>query len=155
MLSDGSIISCSIFDTSGSERFRSLNENFFRKADGCILVYDITNEKSFEEIKEYYIPKIKEICIKDIKTILLGNKIDMENERIISEEEGINLAAENKFIFKETTSLETSNVFNAFQTIIELTNFDIKKRGKSDNETIKINKKHHIKKNSKNKNKCC
>ena len=156
MLSDGSIIYCSLVDTGGTERFRSINENYFRKADGCILVYDITNERSFDEIKEYYIPSIKEKCIKNIKTILLGNKIDKENERKVSEEEGIQLALENDFLFKETTCTENSNIFNAFQTIIEMTNFDIKKRGKNDNETIKINRKtHKINKNKKNKKKCC
>ena len=118
MLSDGSIIYCTIVDTNGTERFRSLNENYFRQADGCILVYDITNEKSFEEITDYYIPKIKEKCRNNIKTILLGNKIDKENERKISEEEGIQLALENNFNFKETTCTEKSNVSLAFQTII-------------------------------------
>ena len=150
LLSDGSIIYCSLVDTGGTERFRAINENYFRKADGCILVYDITNEKSFAEIKEYYIPKIKEKCIKNIKTILLGNKKDKENERVISEEEGLTLALENQFMFKETTCTENSNVFNAFQIIIEFTNFDMKKRKRNDNETIKINKKAQ-----KKKKKCC
>ena len=156
MLSDGSIVCCSLLDTGGTERFRAINEGYFRKADGCILVYDISNERSFNEIKEYYIPRLKEKCIKNIKTILLGNKRDKENERQVSEEKGIELALENQFIFKETTCTENSNILNAFQTIIEMTNFDMKKRGKNDIETIKINKKNHKKnKNKKNKKKCC
>ena len=155
MLSDGSIVYCSLVDTSGTERFRSINENYFRKADGCILVYDITNERSFDEIKEYYIPKLKEKCIKNIKTILLGNKLDIENERKVSQEEGIKLALENQFMFKETTCTENSNIFNAFKTIIEMTNFDMKRRGKNDNETIKINRKTHKKNKKKNKKKKC
>ena len=67
MLSDGSIINCIILDTGGAERFRAINENYYRKADGCILVYDITSEKSFNELKEYYIPKLKEKCKENIK----------------------------------------------------------------------------------------
>ena len=86
MLSDGSIISCSLLDTSGTERFRAINESYFRQADGCVIIYDITNEKSFEELKEYYIPKLKDKCKKNIKTILLGNKSDRENERKLSKE---------------------------------------------------------------------
>ena len=78
ILSDGSIIYCSLLDSSGTERFKSINESYFRKADGCILVYDITNKNSFNEIKNYYIPNIKEKCIKNIKTILLGNKNDTD-----------------------------------------------------------------------------
>ena len=153
MLSDGSIINCKIVDTGGAERFRSLNENYYRKSDGCVLVYDITNEKSFDELKEYYIPKLKEKCKENIKTILLGNKSDLENERKIPSEEGAQLALDNNFIFKETTCFERTNVANAFQTIIEMTNFDMKRRERADNETIKINNK--SKKNKNGRKKCC
>lgn len=152
MLSDGSIINCKILDTGGAERFRALNENYYKKADGCILVYDITCEKSFNEIKEYYIPKLKENCKENIKTILLGNKSDKEDERIISPEEGAQLALENNFIFKETTCFERTNVANAFQTIIEITNIDMKRRERENNGTIKINKKS---KKSNGKKTCC
>ena len=153
MLSDGSIINCTILDTGGAERFRALNENYYRQADGCILVYDITSEKSFNELKEYYIPKLKEKCKENIKTILLGNKSDMEDERKIPSEEGAQLALENNFIFKETTCFENINVSNAFQAIIEMTNFDMKRRERLDNETITINKKSKKKINVKKK--CC
>ena len=155
MLSDGSLIYCSLIDTSGTERFRAINENYFRQADGCVIVYDITNEKSFEELKDYYIPKLKEKCKKNITTILLGNKIDKEDERKVSKKDGMKLATDNNFIFKETTCIEKTNVANAFQTIIEMTNFDMKRRGISDNETIKINKKYHKKKYKHNKKSCC
>ena len=130
ILSDGTIIDCSILDTNGTERFRALNENYFRQADGCIIVYDITNQKSFDEITEYYIPKLKDKCKENITTILLGNKSDKEDERIISIEQGIQLALDNNFIFKETCCNERTNVSNAFQTIIEMTNSDMKKREK-------------------------
>ena len=153
MLSDGSIINCTIVDTGGAERFRALNENYYRQADGCVLVYDITCERSFKELKEYYIPKLKEKCKENIKTILLGNKSDLEDERKISSEEGAQLALENNFLFKETTCLERTNVANAFQTIIEMTNFEMKRRERLDNETIKINKKSQKKPNGKKK--CC
>lgn len=153
ILSDGSIIYCSLLDSSGTERFKSINESYFRKADGCILVYDITNKNSFNEIKNYYIPNIKEKCIKNIKTILLGNKNDREEDREVSKEEGIELSLKNNFIFKETSFSDNSGIFKAFETIIELTNLDSIKRGKRDNITIKINRKNH-KKKKKNK-KCC
>ena len=118
------MIKCSIHDTNGEEKFNSLTGNFFRKADGCIFVYDITNKKSFEEIKNIYIPKIKEKCKKDVKTILLGNKSDLDYLREVSIDEGIKLALENNFYFKETSCIENKNVADAFQTIIEISNFD-------------------------------
>ena len=154
MLSDGSIIDCNILDTNGTERYRALNENYFRQADGCIIVYDITNQRSFDEIKDYYIPKIKDKCKENITTILLANKKDKDNERKISIEQGNQLAFENNFIFKETSCSERTNVSDAFQTIIEKTNLDKKLRQGFDNVTIKINKKNHknLKKGNKN---CC
>ena len=58
-LSDGSIIGCTIFDTNGTDRYRFLNETYYKKSDGCLIVYDITNRRSFDEIEKYYIPKLK------------------------------------------------------------------------------------------------
>ena len=54
-------------DTAGQERFRSINTSYYRKADCCLLVYDITNRKSFEEIENYFNEKIKEKCKKIYK----------------------------------------------------------------------------------------
>ena len=53
-----------IYDTAGQEKFKSLNENYYKKADGCLLVYDITSLASFEECKNYYKNNISEKCKK-------------------------------------------------------------------------------------------
>ena len=153
-LSDGSIIECSILDTNGTERYRALNENYFRQADGCIIVYDITNQRSFDEIKEYYIPKLRDKCKENITTILLGNKKDKENERKISIEQGNQLAFENNFLFKETCCSERTNVSDAFQTIIEKTNLQLKiKQTIDSNKSITISRKNHN--NSRIRRNCC
>ena len=54
-------------DTAGQERFKAINTSYYRKADCCLLVYDITNRKSFEEIENYFNEKIKEKCKKIFK----------------------------------------------------------------------------------------
>ena len=64
-LSDGSIVNVRIMDTSGQERYRAINSIYYRQADCCLLVYDITNKKSFEECK-YYSQQIKERCKENI-----------------------------------------------------------------------------------------
>ena len=109
-LSDGSVVNCLIYDTAGQERYNSINESYYQKADAILLVYDISNRKSFEQIKNYYLPKIEENCKKKIPIILLGNKADKENEREVSIEESIELAVEHKFKFKETSCLKNENV---------------------------------------------
>ena len=50
-LSDGSLVKCYLYDTNGQEKFGALSDNYYRKADGCILVYDITNKESFNSFK--------------------------------------------------------------------------------------------------------
>ena len=74
-------------DTTGQERFKSLSFNIIKNADGVILMYDITNKESFESIPEW-IKNVTEEKGNDFPKILLGNKIDKENKRILSYEEG-------------------------------------------------------------------
>ena len=154
-LSDGSLIKCQIRDTAGQEQFRSLGINYYRDADCCLLVYDITSKRSFEEIKTFYIKEIKENCKKDIKVILLGNKTDLEGtERKVSPEEGANLALENGYIFMESSCAHNTNVADAFVTLIEKTNIEMRKNESiNGDQTLKLNEKKNKKDN--NKKGCC
>ena len=69
------------YNLSEKQKFNSLNESYYKKADAALLVYDITNQESFDKIKDYYRPKIKQFCKKNIHIILLGNKTDKEELR--------------------------------------------------------------------------
>ena len=113
-----------IYDTAGQERFNAINESYYQKADAILLVYDISDRKSFEQIKNYYCPKIEELCKKNIPIILLGNKTDKENERKVTLEEGASLAVKHKFKFKETSCLKNENVADAFEALIEIWNVE-------------------------------
>ena len=97
-LSDGSLVNVEFLDTARQERYRTLNNQYYRKADACLLVYDISNKISFQSIKNYYKREIKEKCKDDIKIILLGNKTDLEDQREVSSIEGADFAFE-KIIF--------------------------------------------------------
>ena len=127
------------------ETFRSLNETYYRNAHSCLLVYDISKKKSFDDCKGYFYKKLKENCGKDIPVILLGNKTDLENERKVPTKYGVEFAKKKNFIFMETSALKNENVADAFETLIELTHREIiKKRNelgikeKKDNITISI-----------------
>lgn len=135
-------------DTCGQERYDSINSSYYRDADCCLLVYDITSEKSFEKIKDYYVGEIKANC-KNIKNVvLLGNKSDLEEQRKISEDEGVKLAQKNKYIFMETSCKDNYNVSDAFATLIEMTNKNLIKNQRyktfrvkgQRNETVNENK---------------
>ena len=137
-------------DTAGEEAFRSITTGYYRRADCCLLVYDITKNSSFEEIKNYYNEQLKEKCKKDASVVLLGNKTDLEDQRQVPSEEGAALALENEYIFMEASCLKNTNVANAFETLIEITNINVKKNQKNE---VKLEKNITIKKNEKRKGK--
>ena len=139
-------------DTSGQERFDAINYSYYKDADCCLLVYDITQRKSFEKIKEYYIPKLKDYCKVIIKVALLGNKTDLKDQRQITHEEGLALSQEKGFIFMESSCKDNYNVSDAFATLIEMTNKDMIKGQKFQNFKIQ-GKRNQI--NEQKKNKCC
>ena len=124
-LSDGSIVNVRIMDTGGQERFEALNSKYYKDADCCLLVYAINSKDSFERIKDYYIKQLNENNKSIIKVMLLGNKTDLEEERVISKEDGTNLAEKYGYIFKETSCVDNYNVSDAFSTIIEMTNMEM------------------------------
>ena len=78
-------IKLKIFDTTGQERYRNLALNFLKGSDGAILLYDITNDYTFNSLKNYYIKYIEEIN-PYIKYIIAGNNCDLDNCRMISRE---------------------------------------------------------------------
>lgn len=141
-----------ILDTAGHEKFKSICEQYYKQADGCLLVYDISKRSTFDEIKDYYKEKVKEKCKEDIKIILLGNKIDLEDKREVPSEEGANFAAENGYMFMETSCLQNKYVADCFETLIEIVGREAKEKNQTndDEEAIRIvksNKKNKIKKN--------
>ena len=110
-------------DFFGQKNYRSVVCDKYPCADGIILVYDITDRLSFEECENYYDIKIKDLCQKNIKKILLGNKSDLEDYRVIKTEEGLNFAEEYGYKFGEISCKYNKNVFKAFEEfIIEVIN---------------------------------
>ena len=106
-----------IFDTAGQERFRSLASNYIRKANGILLVYDISDKNTFLNI-ENWMTSIKEESSDTIPIILIGNKCDLDEQRKIQKEEGEQFANNNNLKFFETSCKDGDNVENCF---IELT----------------------------------
>ena len=149
-LNDGSYINCEILDTGGQERYRALNRIYYRRAECCILVYDITNLQSFEECKKFYKKEIKNYCNEDIKVILIGNKTDLEEQRVVSKKEGADFAEVNNYYFKETSCITLINVSDAFETIILMTNNDMIKKG-----TVIYEQKMDLKTYKQKQKKCC
>ena len=126
---DGSHVNVEILDTGGQEIYNALNRQYYRRADCCVLVYDITNEDSFKEWKNYYHKEIINNCKKDIKVILVGNKTDLEDKRKVKKEDGVKLAEKYNYYFKETSCEKNYGVADVFETIILMTHNDMVKNG--------------------------
>ncbi|KAF7990677.1 hypothetical protein HCN44_000482 [Aphidius gifuensis] len=109
-------IKLQVWDTAGQERFKSITTAYYRGAHGIILVYDVTDEKSFENIKEW-MRLIKTHASEDVEKILLGTKCDLENQRKVTTERGKQLAVECGMKFLETSPRMDINIEEAFYTI--------------------------------------
>ncbi|KHN76400.1 Ras-related protein Rab-8B [Toxocara canis] len=113
---DGKKIKLQIWDTAGQERFRTITTAYYRGAMGIMLVYDITNEKSFDNIKNW-IRNIEEHASSDVDRMIIGNKCDVEERRQVSRERGEQLAIEYGTKFLETSAKGNINVEEAFFTL--------------------------------------
>ena len=106
------------WDTAGQERYKSLNKIYFQRVQGIILMYDITNRESFENLDSWR--NLIFDNVDNIPVALIGNKLDIADEkRIVEVEEGKSFADENGFLFYETSALNGKNVNNAIYSLCE------------------------------------
>ena len=91
-------IKLQIWDTAGQENFRSITRSYYRSAIGALLVYDITNKDSFIHVKNW-LEEVKLNGNPYMEILLVGNKNDLEEERVVSYEEGESMAKENGLNF--------------------------------------------------------
>ena len=106
-----------IWDTAGQERYRSITSSYFKGSHGCFIVYDITNETSFEDVNKWYEQAQKESS-KEVSIILVGNKCDLENERKVSKEKGEEKARALNCPFFETSALSKIKVDDIFNEMV-------------------------------------
>ncbi len=109
-------IKLEIWDTAGQEKYRSLNQIFYKDASICILVYDVSNNDSFKAIQEYWFQQVKDSAPKNIVLGLAGNKCDLDQEKV-SEEEARNLAKEMNAIFELTSASKNIGIDHFFHNL--------------------------------------
>lgn len=111
------ILKLQIWDTAGQDKFKCITKNYFRGTNAIILIYDITSKSSFKNIKNW-LAQIKEILADEALVILVGNKCDLENERLITLEQGLMLANEYKLSFFESSAKENISIKEIFEHLI-------------------------------------
>lgn len=141
-------IKLQIWDTAGQECFKSLTKNYFRNSHGFIIGYDITDRNSFEAIDDW-IRQIKEFRDCKNNIVIIGTKSDLEDERVVSTEEGRQLAKEHYTQFYETTAKDNINVNETFNYISQEILHSIENGEIPERTSIAINNKKG------SKNKCC
>ena len=111
-------IKAQIWDTAGQDRFRAITKNYYRGANGILLIFDITDRSSFEHIRNW-IEQIKEEAPEQIIIYLVGNKIDNQNNRVVTNEEAKKVAEEFKLKYYETSAKNNINVDTTFLDLIK------------------------------------
>ena len=106
---DGKRVKVQIWDTAGQERFRNITQTYYRKAQGTLLVYDITNRATFESV-DNWMKTIQQQAGDQVNKILVGNKMDCEPQRMVQSHEGQKLADRYGIKFFETSAKTEQNV---------------------------------------------
>ncbi|PIO60366.1 Ras family protein, partial [Teladorsagia circumcincta] len=109
MVVDNCTIKLQIWDTAGQEQFRTLASSYYRGAHGILIVYDITNEKTFDSVP-YWLKNIERFAGDDVIKLLVGNKSDLDSGRKVSYWDAKKFADENYMQFIETSAKSSQNV---------------------------------------------
>ncbi|XP_050208071.1 ras-related protein Rab11D [Mercurialis annua] len=110
-------VKAQIWDTAGQERYRAVTSAYYRGAVGAMLVYDITKRQTFDHIPRW-LEELRSHADKNIVIILIGNKSDLENQRVVPTEDAKEFAQKEGLFFLETSALESTNVESAFMTVL-------------------------------------
>ena len=148
------IIRIQIWDTAGQESFRSITRSYYKNSTCAFIVYDITFKKTFDNVI-IWLNECRDMCYKNILICLIGNKIDLEDKREVTFEDGENFAKENNLLFFETSAKNGNNINEIFlesakilmnkiekgEILIENNNTEIKIGNSENNEDVIIRKK--------------
>lgn len=106
-----------LWDTCGSEKYRAVTRLYYKGANGIILVFDLTNQKSFDELKSIWLRDIKNNTDQNVQIIIVGNKQDLIENRKVSESMAINFCKENGYKYIEASAKEGTNILKIFEEI--------------------------------------
>ncbi|XP_016381286.1 ras-related protein Rab-3A-like [Sinocyclocheilus rhinocerous] len=112
-------IKLQIWDTAGQERYRTITTAYYRGAMGFLLIYDITNQDSFNAVQDWA-TQIKTYSWDNAQVILVGNKCDLEDDRLIPTEDSQRLAQELDFQFFEASAKDNINVKQVFECLVDV-----------------------------------
>ena len=101
------------WDTAGQERYQAITDAYYQGAKGVLIVFDVTKESSFSNLPKWY-GRIQDATEGKIVKLLIGNKIDLENNRAVTTDLAKEYAKKNNMMFIETSALDSTNIEEAF-----------------------------------------
>jgi len=113
---DSKTVKLQIWDTAGQERFRTITSSYYRGAHGIIVVYDVTDMESFNNVKQW-LHEIDRYACENVNKLLVGNKCDLESKRVVSFDQAKEFADSLGIEFMETSAKNSTNVEKAFTTM--------------------------------------
>ena len=134
-----------VWDTAGQERFRNVTKSYFQSSQGLLVVYDITDKDSFENIN-FWMENVKKNAPENVKLILVGNKCDLANERKVTIEDGENKARNYNIKFFESSAKDGTNVNELFFYLANEIYQDEKTKEKDNKNSLKLKAKKKEKK---------
>lgn len=135
---DNKRIRLELWDTAGQERFKAITTSYLRGAQGILLVYDVTDKKSFQHVNTW-MSQIKDYADLDVDLILIGNKCDLADDRQVTVEEGRQLAAQYGIHFHETSAKNNVDVEPSFLDVATLVKNRIQKNDNERNNDNEVN----------------
>ena len=115
---NGKKVKLQIWDTAGQERFKNITASYYRGGNGVLVVYDITDRESFDNLNSWLI-EIEKNANKNVYKLLIGNKSDLEDKRKVTYQEGKDFATSNGMQFMETSAKTASKVQEAFELLTQ------------------------------------
>ena len=116
---NGKVYRLQIWDTAGQESFRSITRAYYKNSACSFIVYDVTNKQSFLNVQDWF-NECKKQTPRTITMVLIGNKVDLEDKREVTYEEGENFARDNSMLFYETSAKNGNNIENMFYDSAEI-----------------------------------
>nr|AJC97112.1 Rab1A [Macrobrachium rosenbergii] len=113
---DGKTIKLQIWDTAGQERFRTITSSYYRGAHGIIVVYDTTDQESFNNVKQW-LQEIDRYACENVNKLLVGNKCDLTHKKVVGYQTAKEYADSLGIPFLETSAKNATNVEQAFMTM--------------------------------------
>lgn len=116
---DGKVVGAQLWDTAGEEKYKSLTSIYYKGALGALLVYDITQRKTYERLCTQWLTELKNFSDPNIVAVLIGNKCDLRLQRQVQTDEASGFAEKLGIAFMETSAKDATNVQTAFRRVLE------------------------------------